>query len=109
MIGYSSGLLPAWAELKENTTVLIWIITFKSVGLALPLPIVFVDSASQPSLIYLFNSLLPLGSTALVESWIDKVEGRKIFACAQLKSPDGKLTYVTANALFIQLDPQGKK
>ena len=56
-----------------------------------------------------FNSLLPLGSTALVESWIDKVEGRKIFALAELKSPDGKVTYVTANALFIQLDPQGKK
>lgn len=56
-----------------------------------------------------YKSLLPLGSTALVESWIDKVEGRKIFACAELKSPDGKLTYVTANALFIQLDPQGKK
>lgn len=34
VIGYSSGLLPAWAELKENTTVLIWIITFKSVDLA---------------------------------------------------------------------------
>lgn len=56
-----------------------------------------------------YKSLLPLGSTALVESWIDKVEGRKIFACAELKSPDGKVTYVTANALFIQLDPQGKK
>jgi len=56
-----------------------------------------------------YKSLLPLGSTALVESWVDKVEGRKIFAYAELKSPDGKLTYVTANALFIQLDPQGKK
>lgn len=56
-----------------------------------------------------YKSLLSLGSTALVESWIDKVEGRKIFALAELKSPDGKLTYVTANALFIQLDPQGKK
>jgi len=44
-----------------------------------------------------------------VESWIDKVEGRKVFAFAELKSPDGKLTYVTANALFIQLDPQSKK
>ena len=70
---------------------------------------VFVVSESWPSLIYVFNSLLPLGSTALVESWVDKVEGRKVFAFAELKSPDGKLTYVTANALFIQLDPQSKK
>lgn len=43
-----------------------------------------------------------------MESWVEKVEGRKIFASAELKSPDGKLTYVTANALFIQLEPQGK-
>lgn len=55
-----------------------------------------------------YKSLLPLGSTAIVESWIDKVEGRKIFSIAELKSPDGKVTYVTANALFIQLQPQGE-
>jgi len=41
-----------------------------------------------------------------VESWVDKVEGRKILAYAELKSPDGKLTYATASTLFIQLDPQ---
>lgn len=45
----------------------------------------------------------------MVESWVEKVEGRKIFGSAELKSPDGKVTYLTANALFIQLDPnQGK-
>jgi len=46
-----------------------------------------------------------------VDSWVDKVEGRKILAYAELKSPDGKLTYATASTLFIQLDPQaaGKK
>ncbi|XP_068693619.1 acyl-coenzyme A thioesterase THEM4-like isoform X1 [Montipora foliosa] len=55
-----------------------------------------------------YKSLLPLGATALVESWIDKVEGRKIFASAELTSPDGKITYVTANALFIQFEPNGK-
>lgn len=54
------------------------------------------------------NSFLPLGTTTMVESWVEKVEGRKIFATAELKSPDGKVTYVTANALFIQLDPEGK-
>ena len=36
------------------------------------------------------------------------MEGRKIFSIAELKSPDGKVTYVTANALFIQLQPQGE-
>ena len=55
-----------------------------------------------------FHSFLPLGTTALVESWVDKVEGRKIFGSAELKSPDGKVTYLTANALFIQLEPQGQ-
>lgn len=55
-----------------------------------------------------YKSLLPLGATTLVESWIDKVEGRKIFASAELTSPDGKITYVTANALFIQFEPKGK-
>ena len=36
------------------------------------------------------------------------MEGRKIFSIGELKSPDGKVTYVTANALFIQLQPQGE-
>lgn len=55
-----------------------------------------------------YKSPLPLGTTALVESWVDKVDGRKIFGAAELKSPDTNTTYVTANALFIQLDLQGK-
>ena len=39
-----------------------------------------------------------------MESWIDKDEGRKVFASAELKSPDGNVTYVTATAIFIKLD-----
>ena len=58
-------------------------------------------------LVFVF-SFLPLGSTTLVESRVDKVEGKIIFCSAELKSPDGKVTFVTANALFIQLDTQGK-
>lgn len=54
------------------------------------------------------NSLLPLGATALVESWVDKVEGRKVYALAELRSPDGKVFYSSASALFIQLQPQGE-
>ena len=50
-------------------------------------------------------SFLPLGAIALVESKVDKVEGRKVFGSAELKSPDGKVTYVTANAIFIQVNP----
>lgn len=57
--------------------------------------------------VFLF-SLLPLGTTVLVESWIEKVEGRKIYASAQLKSPDDKVTYVTANALFIRFQAKAK-
>ena len=36
------------------------------------------------------------------------MEEREIFASAELKSPDGKVTYVTASAQFVQLDPQGR-
>lgn len=58
-------------------------------------------------LVFVF-SFLPLGSTTLVESRVDKLEGKILFCSAELKSPDGKVTFVTANALFIQLDTQGK-
>ena len=55
---------------------------------------------------YFFHySFLPLGTIALVESKVDKLEGRKVFGSAELKSPDGKVTYVTANAIFIQVNP----
>lgn len=57
-------------------------------------------------LLFFFHySFLPLGAIALVESKVDKVEGRKVFGSAELKSPDGKVTYVTANAIFIQVNP----
>lgn len=55
-----------------------------------------------------YKSLLPLGATAFVESWIDKVEGRKVYALAELRSPDGKVLYSSASALFIQLQSQGE-
>nr|XP_058951624.1 acyl-coenzyme A thioesterase THEM4-like [Pocillopora verrucosa] len=55
-----------------------------------------------------YKSLLPLGATAFVESWVDKVEGRKVYALAELRSPDGKVLYSSSNALFIQLQPQGE-
>lgn len=47
-----------------------------------------------------------MGTIALVESKVDKVEGRKVFGSAEIKSPDGKVTYVTANAIFIQMNPE---
>ena len=52
------------------------------------------------------NSPLFLDATALVESWVDKVEGRKIYALAELRSPDGKVLHSSSNALIIQLQPQ---
>ena len=54
------------------------------------------------------NSPLLLGATAFVESWVDKVEGRKIYALAELRSPDGKVLHSSSNALIIQLQPQGE-
>lgn len=53
---------------------------------------------------FFHDSFLPLGTIALVESKVEKVEGRKVFGSAELKSPDGKVTYVTANAIFIQVN-----
>ena len=52
------------------------------------------------------NSPLLLDATTLVESWVDKVEGRKIYALAELRSPDGKVLHSSSNALIIQLQPQ---
>lgn len=36
------------------------------------------------------------------------MEGKIIFCSAELKTPDGKVTFVAASALFIQLDTKGK-
>lgn len=61
-----------------------------------------------PAFLVFVFSFLPLGSTTLVESRVDKVEGKIIFCSAELKTPDGKVTFVAASALFIQLDTKGK-
>lgn len=70
-------------------------------------PALSIHKKIRTFLVFVF-SFLPLGSTTLVESRVDKLEGKILFCSAELKSPDGKVTFVTANALFIQLDTQGK-
>ena len=67
-------------------------------------PFKFADDLSL--LFFFHHSFLPLGTIALVESKVDKIEGRKVFGSSELKSPDGKVTYVTANAIFIQVNPE---
>ncbi|XP_068778037.1 acyl-coenzyme A thioesterase THEM4-like [Struthio camelus] len=47
---------------------------------------------------------VPLGSVVLVDSKVDKVEGRKVFLSCKVQSVDGGTLHAEATALFIQLD-----
>jgi len=51
-----------------------------------------------------YKKFLPLGATVLVESQVDRVEGRKIFLSATMKSSDGHILHSNATALFISVD-----
>ena len=47
-----------------------------------------------------FLAPLPLGQETFVESWIERVDGRKVSTRASLKDADGK-TVAEADGLFI--------
>ena len=49
--------------------------------------------------------LLPLNfyATVLAKAQVDRVDGRKIYLTANLKSPDGKVTYATGTAMFLSV------
>uniref|UniRef100_A0A8C4KRE9 Acyl-coenzyme A thioesterase THEM4 n=1 Tax=Dromaius novaehollandiae TaxID=8790 RepID=A0A8C4KRE9_DRONO len=51
-----------------------------------------------------YMSPVPLGSVVLVDSKVDKVEGRKVFLSCKVQSVDGGTLHAEATALFIQLD-----
>ena len=51
--------------------------------------------------------LTPLGFSGKVESWIDQIEGRKIFIKSHLKDEHGKL-HAHGESLFIELLPEMK-
>ncbi len=52
-----------------------------------------------------FRSMLPLGTDAIFETWIDKIDGRKVYTRARLLGPDGE-TSAEATAIFLALDSE---
>ncbi|XP_069506992.1 acyl-coenzyme A thioesterase THEM4 isoform X2 [Ambystoma mexicanum] len=57
-----------------------------------------------------YRNPLPLGSVVVVESYVEKIEGRKIFISCQARSADDTILYSEATALFIRLNwTEGEK
>nr|XP_012623081.1 acyl-coenzyme A thioesterase THEM4 isoform X2 [Microcebus murinus]XP_012623082.1 acyl-coenzyme A thioesterase THEM4 isoform X2 [Microcebus murinus] len=52
-----------------------------------------------------FKRPIPLCSVVVINSQVDKVEGRKIFVSGNVQSADEKTLHSEATGLFIQLDP----
>ncbi|XP_076009786.1 acyl-coenzyme A thioesterase THEM4 isoform X2 [Genypterus blacodes] len=50
-----------------------------------------------------YRSPIPLGSTLLIESCLDKKEGRKVFVSCKVTSTDGSKLYTDATALFLSV------
>jgi acyl-coenzyme A thioesterase PaaI-like protein len=54
-----------------------------------------------------FRKLLPLGTDATLEAWIERVDGRKVHTRGHLLGPDGE-PYAEAEGLFIELGSEGE-
>ncbi|XP_069806283.1 acyl-coenzyme A thioesterase THEM4-like isoform X2 [Dendropsophus ebraccatus] len=52
-----------------------------------------------------YRSAIPLGCTVLVDSHMERVEGRKVFARGQIRSHDDQTVHAEATGLFIRLNP----
>ncbi|XP_026228839.1 acyl-coenzyme A thioesterase THEM4 [Anabas testudineus] len=50
-----------------------------------------------------YRSPIPLGSTVLIESCVDKKEGRKTFISCKVTSTDGSKLHTDATALFLSI------
>lgn len=51
-----------------------------------------------------FQRMLPLGTDAMLEAWVDRVDGRKVWTRGRLFDVGGK-PFAEAEALFVKLDP----
>ena len=60
------------------------------------------------SLTVTFRRKLPLGTDALLEAWIDRVDGRKVHTRGHLLGVDGR-PYAEAVGLFIEPDPRHQR
>ncbi|XP_060117111.1 acyl-coenzyme A thioesterase THEM4-like [Heteronotia binoei] len=63
-----------------------------------------VGGALMANLNITFRSPIPLGSVVLVESEVERVEGKKMFASGLVRSTDGETIYAKATALVILMD-----
>lgn len=52
-----------------------------------------------------FRQMLPLGTDTTLEAWVEKVEGRKVWMAAVIRSPTGEI-FADGRALFVKLDPE---
>uniref|UniRef100_A0ABI7ZE61 Acyl-coenzyme A thioesterase THEM4 n=1 Tax=Felis catus TaxID=9685 RepID=A0ABI7ZE61_FELCA len=68
--------------------------------------IVAVGVAMTASLNISFKRPIPLGSVVVINSQVDKVEGRKLFLSCNIRSVDEKTVYSEATSLFVKLDPK---
>jgi len=48
-----------------------------------------------------YRKFIPLGSTVQVRSWVDRIEGRKVFMKYKVESLDGKTLHSEGSSLFI--------
>lgn len=55
-----------------------------------------------------FKSPVPLCSVVVINSQVDKIEGRKLFISCDVRSVDENTLYSEATSLFIKLDPEKK-
>lgn len=53
-----------------------------------------------------FKSPVTLGSVVLIDSTVDREEGRKLFLSGRMKSVDGQTLHTEATSLFIKVDPK---
>lgn len=52
-----------------------------------------------------FRRMLPLGTDALMEAWVERVEGRKVWTAGRLLGDDGE-PFAEARAIFLEIDPE---
>ena len=52
-----------------------------------------------------FRRMLPLGTDAVLEAWVEDHQGRKVRTAGRLAGEDGTV-YAEARALFVRLDPE---
>ncbi|HXO18924.1 MAG TPA: PaaI family thioesterase [Thermoanaerobaculia bacterium] len=52
-----------------------------------------------------FRRMLPLGTDTLLEAWVERVEGRKVWTRGRLLDERGA-PFAEAQALFVTLDPE---